>query len=171
MLDFLTLSRKAGIGPERDVIKYIRSAIAADGLITRFAPSFSVGHHLEEVCQQWVAREARRVTFSYSTLTALAASGGRLMDNGPARAASVLRRVAEGGPLGRIDVTTTGRSEERRRVRTIRVAGIVVAFTALLELTAPAPQWGLNVFTAEAALVAAAVLVLGDSLRKLAVTH
>jgi hypothetical protein len=122
------------------------------------------------VCQQWVAREARRVTFSYSTLTALAASGGRLMDNGPARAASVLRRVAEGGPLGRIDVTTTGRSEERRRVRTIRVAGIVVAFTALLELTAPAPQWGLNVFTAEAALVAAAVLVLGDSLRKLAVT-
>jgi len=170
MLDFLTLSRKAGIGPERDVIKYIRSAIAADGLITRFAPSFSVGRHLEEVCQQWVAREARRVTFSYSTLTALAASGGRLMDNGPARAASVLRRVAEGGPLGRIDVTTTGRSEERRRVRTIRVAGIVVAFTALLELTAPAPQWGLNVFTAEAALVAAAVLVLGDSLRKLAVT-
>jgi ubiquinone biosynthesis protein len=171
MLDFLTLSRKAGIGPERDVIKYIRSAIAADGLITRFAPSFSVGRHLEEVCQQWVAREARRVTFSYSTLTALAASGGRLMDNGPARAASVLRRVAEGGSLGRIDVTTTARGEERRRVRTIRVAGIVVAFTALLELTAPAPQWGLNVFTAEAALVAAAVLVLGESLRKLAVTH
>ena len=56
----------------------------------------------------------------------------------------MLRRVAEGGSLGRIDVTTTARGEERRRVRTIRVAGIVVAFTALLELTAPAPQWGLN---------------------------
>jgi len=168
MLDFLTLSRKAGIGPERDVIKYIRSAIAADGLITRFAPGFNVGRHLEEVCQRWVAQEGRRITFRYSTLTALAASGGRLIEDGPARAASVLRRVAEGESLGRVDVTTTARRRERVRKRTIRLAGLVVAFTALLELTAGAPQLGLNLFTAEATLVAGALLVLGDSLRKLA---
>ena len=49
MLDMLTASRQAGIRPERDVIKYIRSAIAADGLITRFAPGFNVGRYLEEV--------------------------------------------------------------------------------------------------------------------------
>ena len=54
------------------------------------------------------------------------------------------------------------------RKRTIRLAGLVVAFTALLELTAGAPQLGLNLFTAEATLVAGALLVLGDSLRKLA---
>ena len=60
MLDMLTLSRKTGIWPERDVIKYIRSAIAVDGLITRFAPGFNVGRHLETVCEQWVAWEARR---------------------------------------------------------------------------------------------------------------
>ncbi len=170
MLDFLTLSRKAGIGPERDVIKYIRSAIAADGLITRFAPGFNVGRHLEEVCQRWVAREARRIAFQYSTLTALAASGGRLIEDGPARAASVLRRVAEGESLGHVDVTTVGRHEEGRRKRTIRLAGLVVAFMAMLELTAGDPQLGLNLFTIEAALVAGALLVLGDSLRKLALT-
>jgi ubiquinone biosynthesis protein len=168
MLDFLTLSRQAGIGPERDVIKYIRSAIAADGLITRFAPGFNVGRYLEDVCQHWVAREARRMTFRYSTLTALAASGGRLIEDGPARAASLLRRVADGDSLGRIDVRTIPRAEEGLRKRSIRLAGIVVAFTALLELTTSAPQLGLNLFTAEATLVAAALLALGDSLRKLA---
>jgi ubiquinone biosynthesis protein len=168
MLDFLTLSRRAGIGPERDVIKYIRSAIAADGLITRFAPGFSVGRHLEDVCQRWVAREARRMAFRYSTLTALAAAGGRLLEDGPARAASVLRRVAEGESLGRVDVTTIARREERLRKRTIRLAGVVVAFTAMLELTGAAPRVGLNVFTAEALLVAFALVVLGDSLRRLA---
>jgi predicted unusual protein kinase regulating ubiquinone biosynthesis (AarF/ABC1/UbiB family) len=34
MLDMLILCRQTGITPERDVIKYIRSAVAADGLIT-----------------------------------------------------------------------------------------------------------------------------------------
>src|SRR5207237_3222620 len=74
MLDMLTLSRKTGIWPERDVIKYIRSAIAADGLITRFAPGFNVGRHLEIVCEQWVAWEARRSRLSYEALAVWAMS-------------------------------------------------------------------------------------------------
>jgi ubiquinone biosynthesis protein len=168
MLDFLTLSRRAGIGPERDVIKYIRSTIAADGLITRFAPGFSVGRHLEEVCQHWIAREARRVAFSYNTLTAVVASGGRLIEDGPARAASVLRRVAEGETLGRVDLTTIARRPERVRKRTIRLAGLVVAFTALLELTAASPELGLNSFTVGAALAVGALVMLAGSLRELA---
>ena len=169
MLDFLTLARRAGIGPERDVIKYIRSTIAADGLITRFAPGFSVGRYLEEVCEQWIAREARRVAFSYNTLTAVVASGGRLFEDGPARAASVLRRVAEGETLGRVDLTTIARRQKRVRTRTIRLAGLVVAFTALLELTVASPELGLNLFTIEAVLAAGALVMLAGSLRELAV--
>jgi hypothetical protein len=168
MLDFLTLSRRAGIGPERDVVKYIRSAIAADGLITRFAPGFNVGRHLEEVCQRWVAREGRRLTFRYSTLTALAATGGRLLNDGPARAAASLRRLADGEPLGRVDLRTIARRDGRIRQRAIRLAGVVIAFTALVELTAAPPQLGVNIFTAEAALVVGSLVMLGHSLRKLA---
>lgn len=171
MLDFLTLSRRAGIGPERDVIKYIRSTIAADGLITRFAPGFSVGRHLEEVCQQWIAREARRVAFSYNTLTAVVASGGRLIEDGSTRAASVLRRVAEGDTLGRVDLTRISRRQNGVRQRTIRLAGLVVAFTALLELTAASPGLGLNLFTIEALLAAGALVMLAGSLRELAVAN
>lgn len=169
MLDMLTLSRKTGIWPERDVIKYIRSAIATDGLITRFAPGFNVGRYLEEVCQRWVAWEARRATLRYDTFTSLAASSARLAEDGATRAGSVLRRLVEGDSLARVDITTSSRGDDRLRRRALRVSGFVVAFTALFELTAAPVQLGVNVFTVEAMLIVGALVVLGDSVRRLAV--
>ena len=168
MLDMLTLSRKTGIWPERDVIKYIRSAIAADGLITRFAPGFNVGRYLEQVCQRWVAWETRRNTLRYESLTALAASSGRLAQDGASRAFAALGRLTAGDTLGRVDIVTHGRGSQRVTRRTVRLSGVLVAFTALFELTAPAPAMGVNLFTAEAALVLVALVVLGDSVRRLA---
>jgi ubiquinone biosynthesis protein len=169
MLDMLTASRKGGIRPERDVIKYIRSAIAADGLITRFAPGFNVGGYLEQVCQRWVTWEARRATLQYDTFTNLAASSVRLAEDGVTRATSVLRRLVDGDTLARVDITTTGRRDDRLRRRTLRVAGVVVAFTAVFELTGAPARLGVNLFTAEAVLVVGALAVLGDSVRRLAV--
>lgn len=168
MLDMLTLSRKTGIWPERDVIKYIRSAIAADGLITRFAPGFNVGRYLEEVCQKWVAWETRRTSLRYESLTALAASSGRLADDGAARMFATLGRLTSGDMLARVDIVTASRGDRRYSRRTVRLIGVVVAFTALFELTAPAPQMGVNLYTAQAALMVLALVVLADSVRRLA---
>jgi ubiquinone biosynthesis protein len=167
MLDMLTLSRKTGIWPERDVIKYIRSAIAADGLITRFAPGFNVGRHLEDVCQRWVAWESRRAALSYDALAGLAISSGRLIEDGAARAATVLQRIADGDMNARADVTSAGDRDVRLRRRTLRLAGIVVALTALIELTGRPAAWGVNLFTAEAVLAGSALLLLADSVRRL----
>lgn len=168
MLDMLTLSRKTGIWPERDVIKYIRSAIAADGLITRFAPGFNVGRHLEEVCQRWVTWESRRAALSYDALAGWAMSSGRLVEDGAARAATVLRRMAEGDMTARADVTTGVDRDARLRRRTLRLAGVVVALLALIEVTAGAPSFGVNVVTAVAAVAGAALVLLADSVRRLA---
>jgi ubiquinone biosynthesis protein len=168
MLDMLTLSRKTGIWPERDVIKYIRSSIATDGLITRFAPGFNVGRYLEEVCQRWVAWESRRATLRYDTFTGLAASSARLAEDGATRAASVLRRLADGDTLARVDITTTSRGGDRLRRRAVRVSGVVIAFTALFELTAAPVHVGVNLFTAEAVLIVGALAALVDSVRRLA---
>ena len=168
MLDMLTLSRKTGIWPERDVIKYIRSAIAADGLITRFAPGFNVGRHLEEVCQRWVTWESRRAALSYDALAGWALSSGRLFEDGAARAATVLRRIADGDMTARVDVTTAGGDRDARlRKRALRLAAIVVALSALLEVTGGPPALGLNLFTAQAALTGASLLLLADSVRRL----
>ena len=169
MLDMLTLSRKTGIWPERDVIKYIRSAIAADGLITRFAPGFNVGRYLEEVCQRWVAWETRRTSLRYESLTALAASSGRLADDGAARVFAALGRLTSGDMLARVDIVTASRGDRRYARRTVRLIGVVIAFTALFELTAPAPPgMGVNLYTAQAALMVVALVVLADSVRRLA---
>jgi ubiquinone biosynthesis protein len=169
MLDMLTSSRKTGFFPERDVIKYIRSAIAADGLITRFAPGFNVGWYLEEVCQRWVAWEARHEALRYDTLTTMAASSASLADDGVTRAASVLRRITDGDTLARVDIASTGRADDQLRRRTLRVAGVAVAFTALFELSGAPAELGVNLFTVEAVLVVGALVALGDSVRRLAV--
>jgi predicted unusual protein kinase regulating ubiquinone biosynthesis (AarF/ABC1/UbiB family) len=168
MLDMLTLSRKTGIWPERDVIKYIRSAIAADGLITRFAPGFNVGRYLEEVCQRWVAWETRRAGLRYESLTALAASSGRLAEDGVARAFAAMQRMVSGDMLARVDLTTTAHRDGGIVRRTLRLTGVLVALIALFELTAAPAPLGLNLFTAQAALMLTALLMLADSVRRLA---
>ena len=169
MFDMLTLSKKTGIGPERDVIKYIRSAIAADGLITRFAPGFNVGRYLEEVCERWVAWETRRRNLRSESLAGLAASGGRLAQDGAARAFAVLGRLTGGEMLARVDLTSGPSGDRRLTRRTLRLAGVAVAFTALFELTAgpAAPRFGFDLVTVAVALVVAALLVLADSVRRL----
>ena len=168
MLDMLTLSRKTGIGPERDVIKYIRSAIAADGLITRFAPGFNVGRYLEEVCQRWVEWETRRSGLRYESLSALAASSGRLAEDGVARAFAAMQRLVSGDMLARVDITTTAHHDQGMARRTVRLTGLLVAFVALFELTAAPSTIGFNFFTAEAALICTALLLLANSVRRLA---
>jgi ubiquinone biosynthesis protein len=90
MLDLLKLSHKTGVWPERDVIKYIRSSIAIDGLITRFAPAFDVGKYLEMVCDRYLTWQVRQELFAFDTLVDWSRSSGHLMRDGPLRAATFL---------------------------------------------------------------------------------
>src|SRR5258707_2217835 len=87
MLDMLRLSRATSIWPERDVIKYIRSSIAIDGLITRFAPGFDVGRHLEAVCDSYLRWQVRKSLFAYNTLIGWASSSEHVMRDGAFRVA------------------------------------------------------------------------------------
>lgn len=167
MLDMLTVCRKARIWPERDMVKYIRSAVAADGLITRLAPGFNVGRYLETECQRLVAGEMRRDAMSRDQLGALLSSTVRLVSTGTARATTVLQRLADGEMVARVDVTTTMDADARHRRRTLRLAGVVVAFTALIELTTGPAEFGVNMFTVEATLAGVALVMLVASLRKL----
>ncbi len=167
MLDMLTVCRKARIWPERDMVKYIRSAVAADGLITRLAPGFNVGRYLETECHRLVAGEMRRDAMSREQLGAVLSSTVRLISTGTARASTILQRLADGEMVARVDVVTTLDADARHRRRTLRLAGVVVAFTALIELTTGPAVIGVNMFTVEAALAGVALVMLVGSLRKL----
>jgi ubiquinone biosynthesis protein len=113
MLDMLRLSHATNIWPERDVIKYIRSSIAIDGLITRFAPGFDLGRHLEAVCDSYLKWQMRKSLLAYNTLVEWASSGEHLARDGAFRIAGLLHRVASGEKRNNRDVGKGGRSPRR----------------------------------------------------------
>ena len=85
MVDLLTLSRKTHLLPERDIVKYIRSTIAIDGLVTRFEPDFHVGSYLAERCAGFLVHRQRLERLAPDRLLDWAASQGKLLRDGPDR--------------------------------------------------------------------------------------
>jgi len=169
MLDMLKLSRKTDIWPQRDVIKYIRSAIAIDGLITRCAPGFNVGQHLETVCDRYLKWDARRAMFSYDSLMDLSGSSGRLMRDGAFRVAAFFERVVSGELPARAKITRpTQETEEALRLRMDLLGLVVFAVSLLVTFSREPAQLGLNFFTAEAALVATSAMAFLRTMRRLA---
>ena len=163
MLDMLRLSRRTGVWPERDVVKYIRSAIAIDGLITRFAPSFDLGQHLQAVCDRHLRWSARRELFTYDSVLGWAISGERIARDGPLRAAELVKRLTAGELEAEalVNLESTGGDEAlRRRVVLLGVAVFAVALS--MTLIGEQLEFGMNLFTAELLVFA---VVAGQLLR------
>jgi ubiquinone biosynthesis protein len=167
MLDLLQLSRKTGVWPERDVIKYIRSTVAIDGLITRFAPAFDVGKYLEMVCDRYLKWQVRQELFAFETLVEWSSSSGHLMRDGPLRAATFLQRVARGEVPAYAELSTVTEESNRTRRRAAQMAAVVLSVGLLMTLTGESVQFGVNLFTAEALLMTAAATMLLKTIRRL----
>ena len=154
MLDMLRLSHSAGVMPERDVVKYIRSAIAIDGLITRFAPAFDLGRHLEEVCNGYLGWNTRSALLSYGSMLDLAIVNGRLMRESPLKVFEMVSRLTNRN-AERAPENTESESLQRK----ILQLGTVIFFVSLLiTLTGEKSLLGFNLFTAELAFVGIAIL-------------
>lgn len=171
MLDMLRLSRATSIWPERDVIKYIRSSIAIDGLITRFAPGFDVGRHLEMVCDGYLKWQVRKSLLAYSTLVGWASSSEHLMRDGVFRAASVLRRFALGELPVDGDIGEAGSEDGDLRHRAMRLGVFLFATSLMINVSTTHPQMGFNLFTAELVVVICALLMLLRTIRELSMRH
>ena len=167
MLDMLRLSRSTGVWPERDVIKYIRSAIALDGLITRFAPGFELGRHLQEVCDRYLRWNTWRALLTYDTVLGWALSGGHMADDGVLRGANLLHRLAAGERRPVVEEPRGGGDGALRR-RALQLSAAVLAASVLIVGMGEGVGLGVNLFTAEAVFVCAASLMLLQTIRRLA---
>ena len=165
MLDMLHLSRATGIWPERDVIKYIRSAIAIDGLITRFAPGFDVGRYLAAVCDRHLRQEAWTLLVSYERMVEWSSAAGSLAEDGGARAASFLERAAGGRRAG---AAAGGRRRSAAGVeaRAFRLATVVFSLALLVTVTGERAAFGVNLFTAEVLIAGGALSLFLNTLRR-----
>ncbi|MCP4657111.1 MAG: phosphotransferase, partial [bacterium] len=167
MGDMLTLSRQTGVLPERDIIKYIRSSIAIDGLITRFEPDFNVGRYLAESCARHLMWQGRRERYAPQRLLDWSAAGGKLLQDAPLRALRLLDRLASGELPARTE-QAGGKAEQEAglRGRALQLAGAVF-LVALLIAGGSEPQLGFNLWTAELAFGAAAGAMLLGTVRRL----
>jgi ubiquinone biosynthesis protein len=169
MLDMMRLSRVHGVSPERDVIKYIRSAIAGDGLITRFAPGFDVGGHLARACGGHLRGQSWAELVSYEAMLNWLTSGSALVQDGALRGAGFVRRLAAGELTVRADVNATpadGDAPARRRA--LGLAGVAFLAALLVVVSGEPPAPGKGLFTAEAAALGLALLLLALAVRRIA---
>ena len=154
MVDMLALSREAHFLPERDIVKYIRSSIAIDGLITRFAPDFDVGGYLAERCATHMAAARRRDQLALPRLLEWGSTTSRLLTDGPQR----LEQLVETLESEDIPSTPPGHANGDRGlvlgVSMLAVAGLSVL--APPELAAP----GFNLWTAQMLFLAASAMGL-----------
>jgi ubiquinone biosynthesis protein len=112
MLDLLILSRDRGVWPQRDVVKYIRSAIALDGLINTVTPSMDVGRHLERACEQNLKWDAFRKLISAETLDGLLSGSTHLLQDSILRAFAALQHA---GARPSLTLASFGRKRQKPR--------------------------------------------------------
>jgi ubiquinone biosynthesis protein len=167
MLDLLKLSRQTGVWPERDVIKYIRSAIAIDGLITRFEPTFDVGQYLEMVCNSYLRWHGRRELFAFDALVNWSSANAHLFRDGTLRAAALLDQVATNELQAQAELNAVSAESGDVQRQAMQIAGLVFAVALLMTLTGEKVQFGWNLFTAEVVLMTVAATRLVYIIRQL----
>ena len=168
MTEMLHLSRATDVMPERDIVKYIRSSIAIDGLITRFEPDFDLGSYLVESCSRAVRWSTRRHRFTAARLLDASSAGGHLLQDGPQRGLEILDRLSAGELPVRVEPSTgaiAGEGELRRRA--LRFAGAAFGGAVLLVASPQPAGLGVNLWTAELTFVGAALVLLAGTLRRL----
>jgi len=132
MLELLLLSREKGVWPQRDVIKYIRSAIALDGLIRTFSPDMDVGGRLVETSERNMKSEALLTLISSQSVAAVIEGYTHLMRDGVLRLSAALRRFDSENMVGESrSAPHTHRNNARRFTQYLSLAWICLCMTLL----------------------------------------
>jgi len=164
MIDMLRLAQETDLLPAPDVIRYIRSVITADGLITRFAPRLDVGRYLEEICEDYLRKQTWREWMSMENLADWSAESARLLAMAPATMAAILR-----------DWTTFGSDDDRDddddrdadRRRALQWALTALAAALVVNFSGGEKAVGVNLFTAAVAVASAAGTMFFAAARRL----
>jgi len=83
MMDLLSICQDYGVLVDREMIKYIRSTILADGLVSRLAPEFDLAKVLRKVVEDYLAEEAQLRVFSRGGMMAMLTDLALWMQAGP----------------------------------------------------------------------------------------
>jgi ubiquinone biosynthesis protein len=140
MMDLLTVCQDYGVLVDREMIKYIRSTILADGLVSRLARNLDLAKTLRSVVEDYLAREAQQKVLSRGGALALLADLALWLEAGPATFLHALSRFERRQLRVRADIRSRPRRDASLRVRALAVAGVWAGTVLFLGL-AGVPSW------------------------------
>jgi ubiquinone biosynthesis protein len=153
MFDLLALCRSYGLLVDREMIKYIRSLILADGLVSRLAPGMDLAPQIREVCEEFYTQQARNRIFSRGAALSLLADLSGWLLAGPGRMLHTMERFERRQLLLRTrSRPAADRSEGLRNRATV---GAIVWLALAAALLAPGEQRGLQAFVSPAGILLA----------------
>lgn len=133
MMDLLSICQNYGVLIDREMIKYVRSTILADGLVSRLAPGVDLASVLREVVEDYLAGEARKRVMSNGAMLAMVADLTLWMQSGPSGLLHALDLFERRQFRIRAGVTNGSDRESTLRFRAISAAviwAVVVLFLA-----------------------------------------
>jgi len=134
MFDLLALCRSYGLLVDREMIKYIRSLILADGLVSRLAPRLDLAPQIRRVCEDFYAQEAQGRIFSRGAALAFLADLSGWLLAGPGPMLHTMERL-ERRQL-RLRTRSARKSEPRDVLRTRAIALAAVWLSVAIVLLA-----------------------------------
>jgi ubiquinone biosynthesis protein len=96
MMDLLSVCQNYGVLVDREMIKYIRSTILADGLVSRLAPEVDLAGILRRVVEDYLADDARKRVLSRGAALALLTDMTIWAEGGPAAFLKALNMLERG---------------------------------------------------------------------------
>ena len=90
MMDLLTAARNYGALVDGEMVKYIRSTVLVDGVVSRLAPSLDLAQALRNVVEEYLLEQASRKVLSSGGLIAMLTDMAIWMKTGPS---SMVRAV------------------------------------------------------------------------------
>jgi ubiquinone biosynthesis protein len=124
MMDLLTVCQDYGVLVDREMIKYIRSTILADGLVNRLARGVDLAKLLRNVVEDYMAAEARQKVLSSGGALAMLTDLSLWLEAGPAPLLNALNMFERRQLRIRADLKTRPDRHAGLRVRALTVAAV-----------------------------------------------
>jgi ubiquinone biosynthesis protein len=141
MMDLLTVCRDYGVLIDREMIKYVRSTVLVDGLVSLLSPGFDIAGVLRDLVEEYLVDEASRKVFSRAGALSMFTDLAIWMKRGPT---SMLRSLDlfERREIRLRSASSSKEGKEDALRRKAFVAGAVWMFSILfLVLAGGLPSW------------------------------
>jgi ubiquinone biosynthesis protein len=142
MMDLLSVCQNYGVLVDREMIKYIRSTILADGLVSRLAPGVDLAGVLRRVVEDYLADEARKRVISRSAALSFLTELTIWAESGPASFLRALNMFERGQMQIRAAFDSSPDKLARVRNQVVGAAAVWIMIMLLFVLAGWFPGWG-----------------------------